>query len=267
MAEARTWFNNGAVYEEAMGRWSRLVGEIFLTWLAPEQGLRWIDVGCGNGAFTALLMQRCAPSVAQGIDPSEAQIAFARSRPDAAGATFQLGDAMALPFADSRFDAATMALAIAFVPDPGRSVAEMTRVVRPGGTVATYMWDGTNGGSPFHPLRAEMHEQGIALPAPPSADASRMESLHALWVGAGFEAIDTQEIAVQRTFADFDAFWTVSSRMGNIQPALAAMTPDGAARLKERVRMRMPADAEGHVAYTARANAIKGRVPGQHPKP
>jgi len=262
MTDAKTWFNNGALYEEAMGRWSRLVGEIFLTWLAPEPGLRWIDVGCGNGAFTAMLMQHCAPAEIQGIDPSEAQIAFARGRPDAAGANFQMGDAMALPFADDRFDAASMALAISFVPDPARAIAEMARVVRPGGTVATYMWDGTRGGSPFHPIHAEMRDQGISLPTPPSADASRMEALHTLWSGAGLEAIDTKEITVQRTFADFDAFWSVSTQMGNIRPVLAAMTPEDIGRLQQRVRMRLPADAEGRIAYAARANAIKGRVPG-----
>jgi len=262
MADVKTWFNNGAVYEEAMGRWSRLVGEIFLTWLAPEPGLRWIDVGCGNGAFTALLMQHCAPAETHGIDPSKAQIAFARGRPDAAGAVFQIGDAVALPFADGRFDAATMALAISFVPDPARGVAEMARVVRPGGTVATYMWDGTNGGSPFHPIQAEIRDQGISLPTPPSANASRMEALQALWTGAGLESVDTKAVTVQRIFADFDAFWSVSTRMGNIQPALAAMTPDEVARLQGRVRMRLPADAEGRIAYAARANAIKGRVPG-----
>jgi SAM-dependent methyltransferase len=169
---------------------------------------------------------------------------------------------MALPFADDRFDAASMALAISFVPDPARAIAEMARVVRPGGTVATYMWDGTRGGSPFHPIHAEMRDQGISLPTPPSADASRMEALHTLWSGAGLEAIDTKEITVQRTFADFDAFWSVSTQMGNIRPVLAAMTPEDIGRLQQRVRMRLPADAEGRIAYAARANAIKGRVPG-----
>ena len=262
MADLNIWFNNGAAYEDAMGQWSRLVGEIFLTWLAPERGLRWIDVGCGNGAFTALLMQHCAPAEAYGIDLSEAQIAFARSRPDAAGAIFQLGDAMALPFGDGRFDAASMALAISFLPDPARGIAEMARVVRPGGNVATYMWDGTNGGSPFHPIQTEMREHGIALPTPPSADASRMDALRALWTDARFEAVETREVTVQRTFPDFETFWSVSTRMGRIQPALAALSPDDITRLKERVRMRIPADAEGRITYAARANAIKGRVPG-----
>ena len=81
MAEQKIRFDDGAAYEQAMGMWSRLAGEIFLDWLAPPLGLRWIDVGCGNGAFTELLVERCAPVEVQGIDPSEGQLAFARTRP------------------------------------------------------------------------------------------------------------------------------------------------------------------------------------------
>ena len=73
MAKSEIRFDDGAAYEQGAGRWSRLVGEIFVDWLAPQAGLRWIDVGCGNGAFTELLVQRCAPVEIQGIDPSEAQ--------------------------------------------------------------------------------------------------------------------------------------------------------------------------------------------------
>ncbi len=71
-------------------------------------------------------MLRCAPAEMQGIDPSEGQLAFARTRPGTAGAVFQQGDAIALPFEADRFDAAVMALVITFVPDPGKGVDEMT---------------------------------------------------------------------------------------------------------------------------------------------
>ena len=134
MAAPAISFEDGAVYEQGMGRWSALAGEIFLDWLAPPAGLRWLDVGCGSGAFTELLVQRCAPSETHGVDPSEAQLVFARSRPGARSVTFQSGDAMALPFPDDRFDSAVMALVIFFVPEPAKGVAEMLRVVRPGGT-------------------------------------------------------------------------------------------------------------------------------------
>ena len=69
-------FEDGAGYERMMGTWSRLTGDIFLDWLVPRSGLRWIDVGCGNGAFTELLAERCSPAEIQGIDPSDAQLAF-----------------------------------------------------------------------------------------------------------------------------------------------------------------------------------------------
>ena len=61
-------FDDGAAYERMMGAWSQLVGQVFLDWLSPATGQRWIDVGCGNGAFTEQLIQRCAPVEAQGID-------------------------------------------------------------------------------------------------------------------------------------------------------------------------------------------------------
>ena len=83
MAECQIRFNDGAAYERMMGTWSRIAGAIFIDWLAPPSGLRWIDVGCGNGAFSELLVERCAPAEVQGIDPSEAQLAFARTRPAA----------------------------------------------------------------------------------------------------------------------------------------------------------------------------------------
>jgi ubiquinone/menaquinone biosynthesis C-methylase UbiE len=135
MAESLIRFDDGAAYERMMGTWSGLAGMVFLDWLAPRSGLRWVDVGCGNGAFTELIVVRCEPTEVQGIDPSEAQLAYARSRPAAQGAEFAQGNAMALPFPDDRFDAAVMALVIFFVPDPAKGVAEMARVVRSGGIV------------------------------------------------------------------------------------------------------------------------------------
>src|SRR4029077_8161261 len=124
-----------------------------LDWLSPRPGLRWIDVGCGNGAFTELLVDRCVPAEVQGVDPSEGQLVFARSRSAARAATFRHGDAMALPFPANRFDAAVMALVIFFVSDPARGIAERAGVFCPGGTVATYVWEILGGGFPQEPIQ------------------------------------------------------------------------------------------------------------------
>lgn len=92
-----------------MGIWRRLAGEVFLDWLRPPSGLKWIDIGCGNGASTAMIVDRCAPSEIQGIDPSEGQLA-----------EFRQGEGPALPFSDGSFDIAVMALVIFFLPDPSQ---------------------------------------------------------------------------------------------------------------------------------------------------
>lgn len=261
MAEQQIRFDDGAAYERMMGNWSRLAGDIFLDWLAPRSGLRWIDIGCGNGAFTELLVERCAPAEVQGIDPSEAQLAFARARPAARVAKFRQGDAMALPFSEDRFDAAVMALVLFFVPDPAKGVAEMMRVVCPGGTVANYVWDMLGGGVPLEPIQVEMRAMGVTPLLPPHSDASRMEALRDLWTDAGLDAIETREITVQRTFADFDDFWTTTLLGSSVGPTVAAMAPGDVELLKTRVRTRLPADAAGRITCRARANAVKGRVP------
>jgi SAM-dependent methyltransferase len=257
-------FDDGATYERYMGRWSQLVGETFLDWLAPQSGLRWLDVGCGNGAFTEMLVDRCAPASVEGIDPSEGQLAFARTRPASRMAKFRQGDAMALPFPDDTFDVAVMPLVIFFVPGPAKGIAEMARVVYPGGTISAYAWDLPGGGSPYETLQAEMRTMGIAVPEPPNPGASRLEAMRDLWTGAGLVAVETREITVQRTFTDFDDYWTTILGSPSAGSKLAAMTFEDLAALKERMRARLPADATGRITLSARANAIKGRVPSAH---
>jgi ubiquinone/menaquinone biosynthesis C-methylase UbiE len=261
MTDETIRFDDGAAYEQMMGIWSRFAGEIFLDWLAPSAGLQWIDVGCGNGAFTELLVERCAPSEVQGIDPSEGQLAFARTRPAARLAEFRLGDAMALPFPAGRFDAATMALVLVFVPEPAKGIAEMVRVVMPGGLVAAYMWDMLGGGFPLEPLLVEMRAMDLKAPTPPQREASRMEAMRDLWKSAGLEAVETREITVRRTFAGFDDFWMTSMKSPSLGPAIAALASADAETLKGRVRARLPAESDGRIIHTARANAVKGRRP------
>jgi hypothetical protein len=82
-----------------------------------------------------------------------------------------------------------------------------------------------------------------------------------LWIGAGLDAVETREIAVHRTFADFDDFWTTSLLGASIRPMVAAMASGDVELLKTRVRARLPADAAGRITCSARANAVKGRVP------
>jgi SAM-dependent methyltransferase len=233
---------------------------MFLEWLTPRAGLRWLDVGCGTGTFAALIAERCAPIEVQGVDPSEAQLAIARMRRGPDGATFLQGDAMALPFERQRFDAAIMALVIFFVPDPAKGAAEMARVVRPGGLVAAYAWDVLGGGFPFDPIWQETRAAGVAPLLPPNPSAARIEALGGLWSAAGLEAVETRAIVVERTFPTFEKYWMTSTITGGVRPPLKAMSAEERDRVKARVRARMPTDSSGRVTWSARANAVKGYV-------
>jgi ubiquinone/menaquinone biosynthesis C-methylase UbiE len=255
MAEGEIKFSDGAAYERYMGVWSRTAGEAFLAWLAPAPGLRWLDVGCGNGAFTEMLMARCAPASLHGIDPSEPQLEYARARPALRTAEFRKGDAMALPYPDRSFDAAVMPLVIFFVPEPDRGVAEMARVAAPGGAVCAYAWDMPGGGFPYAALQDEMRGLGIAVPMP-------LDVLRDTWKRAGLEKVETRAFEVQRTFRDFEDYWSTVRGGPSVASKLAAMAPGDAETLRDRMRLRLPAPASGPFALGAVCNAVKGYMPG-----
>jgi ubiquinone/menaquinone biosynthesis C-methylase UbiE len=263
MSDAGQLFPDGKAYERMMGRWSRVVGETFLDWLALPANLRVLDVGCGNGAFTEVLIARCSPAEVTAIDPSEGQLSYARTRPGTRLAQFRLGDAQALPFPDRNFDAATMALVITFVSDPAKAVAEMARVVRPGGLVATYMWDIAGGGIPVAPVQAAMESIGFAAPSRPGAAASKRDVMQSLWENAGLQTIETRVIRIPVAFANFDDFWDSNTvPVGPGGQAISALSASDKERLKSRLRQQLPIGADGRIAYEGVANAVKGRVPG-----
>ena len=138
----------------------------------------------------------------------------------------------------------------------------MARVVCPGGIVAAYGWDLEGGGFPYEALWAEMRGMGVAVPLPPSPGAAGIDTLRDLWKGAGLEGIETREIAVKRTFSDFDDYWTTILGGPSVSRGIAAMGAGDVALLKERMRACLPADGAGRITCGARANAVRGWVRG-----
>ena len=261
MPEDEIRFDDGASYELMMGRWSLLVGERFIDWLGVPQGGRWLDVGCGNGAFTELLVKRCLPAEVQAFDPSAGQLAYARNRlPANAPVAWHEGDAMRLPVPDAASDAAVMALVLFFVPEPAVGVAEMCRAVRAGGVVAAYHWDILAGGFPLADIGAEMLKLGIAPRMPPSAAASTLEASTLLWQQAGLQQVRTCRFTVQRVFDSFDDYWNSAANASTMRPVFDAMPADTRALLQANVRRRLQA-GDGPLSVSARANAVAGVKP------
>lgn len=262
MAAAENFFSDGEAYEISMGRWSRVAGKEFLDWLSLPSGLRWLDVGCGTGAFTELVRDLSAPSAVSGVDPSEDQIAFARGRPRASCVDYRLGDALSLPFGDEEFDVAVMALVIGQLRDRFKAIAEMKRVVRGGGTIATYVWDGPDSGHPQQPLFDALKAVGGQLRRGPGNEARSVEELRNLLGGSGLEGVTSRSIEIQITFENFDQFWAAQTALtSRTIRAIRSLSEADLSRFKALLKELLPTKANGYIRYSARANAIKGQVP------
>lgn len=261
---AENLFTDGEAYERLMGRWSRLAGQGFLDWLDVPKGLRWLDAGCGNGAFTEELIARCAPAAVTAIDPSDEQLAYARRRPGAKTAEFQVGDAQKLPFADDCFDVGVMALVISFLPEADKAAAELTRVVRHGGWVATYMWDFQGGGSPVYPINRAIKSLGGDPALPPNPMISGREAMQELWEKAGLESVDAEVIRIPVAYSDFDDFWNSNTvPIGPQGKLIDTMSANERERLRAHLRDHLPVASDGRIIYESFANAVKGRVRGE----
>ncbi len=258
---------HGDAYERYVGRWSRLVAREFLAWLGVGPHRSWLDVGSGTGALSALILDTAAPRAVVGVDRSPEFVAFARERVPDPRVLFRVADAQALPFPAPEFDAAVSGLALNFVPAQARALAEMRRAVRPGGTIAVYVWDYADGmelmrrfwdaAVALDPAALELHE-GRRFPT------CAPEPLAALARQVGLEEVEGRAIDVPTVFRDFDDLW--SPFLGGQGPAPAycvSLSEERRAALRERLRASLPIEADGRIALVARAWALKAHVPGR----
>ena len=251
---------SGQAYEGYIGRWSRLVASELLTWLGVPPGGRWLDVGSGTGALSATILAVAEPASVTGVDPSEAFVAHARAATPAA--EFVVGDAGALPFPDRAFDAVVSGLVLNFVTEPERAVEEMARVAAPGATVAAYVWDYAG----EMQLMRQFWDVAVELdPAARKLDEGQRFSLQldALWRDAGLVSVEPRAIDVPTVFAGFDDYWLPF--LGGQGPAGAyAASLDQPRRevLRERLRGRLPVEADGSIRLVARALAVRGVATG-----
>jgi ubiquinone/menaquinone biosynthesis C-methylase UbiE len=260
MSQDKINFNNGTNYEKLMGAWSELVGSVFLDWLDLPNKLEWLDVGCGNGDFTEMVIKRYSPEAISGMDPSAEQLSYARSRPGCELASFRLGNANNLPYSNNQFDVAVMALSIFFVPEPAKGLSEMIRVVRPGGSIAAYVWDMLDNLYPLAPINQQLSAMGMQQLLPPSLNSSKLAVLQNLWTQANLKSIEMDEFIVKKTFNNFEDYWSTALLDSSIKTIFNSMTLGDQKIMINGVCKSLPMASNGQIIVTAKANAVRGQV-------
>ena len=258
-----TWLSADP-YERYVGRWSRQIAPRFLAWLGVPGARRWLDVGCGTGALSGAILERCAPASVVGIDPSEGFLGRARQQL-AQRVVLHRACANAIPLGDAAVDATVSALVLNFVPDELAALRDMARVTAGGGTIGAYVWDYAGKMElirRFWEAAVDLDPQAAPLDEGARFPLCRPDALAGLFARAGLAQVEVCAIEIPTRFSDFEDYWRPF--LGGQGPAPGyAMRLDETARtrLREAIRARIPLQPDGSVSLVARAWAVRALVP------
>ncbi|MFZ5913938.1 MAG: class I SAM-dependent methyltransferase [Pseudomonadota bacterium] len=251
----------GDSYDAYMGRWSRQIAPLFLDWLDEPPGLDWLEVGCGTGALSTEILERCAPKSLISIDTSEGFITRARATVCDGRAEFLIGDGQALAQQTASRDVAVSALVLNFVPDKVKTLAEMRRVVHPGGTVGFYVWDYPGGGleflSAFWTVAAELDPVAEDLTEDKRFPFCTPNSLIDLARNAGLLSIECAPIEAPTKFKDFEDWRPFTLGAGPAPGYYMSLPAEARQRLKDRLYEDFARRVNEAILMKARAWAIK----------
>lgn len=258
---------SAAGYERLMGRWSRLIAEPFIRFAGVADGERILDVGCGTGSLTFTLPKAAAIGEIAAFDFSPVFVEEAQRRNTDPRITILQGDATAIPFEDGRFDRALSLLVLHFVPEADRAVAEMHRVVRPGGVVAAAVWDHLGGMSGMRMLwdTAAAIDEGAEAPRSrycfqPMTGPGEMRRS---FVAQGLRDVTESSLTIRMEYENFADYWEpISAGEGPIGKYVAGLDQDRLGRLNKAVRAAYEAGRpDGPRSFAAVAWACRGTAP------
>ena len=259
-------FRNGEAYERFMGRWSSLVAPKLVDFAEIEDGGHVLDVGSGTGALAFTIAERKRRARITGIDPSDGYVAYASSKNRYADRIeFQVGDAQSLRFNDGAFASALSLLVFNFIPDAGKALGELQRVVRREGRIAAAVWD--YGGN-MRMLRAFWDaavrmDQSVERKDEKHMPLCRKGELARLWKAGGMANVTEQPLDIVMNFASFGDYWDpFLLGQGPAGAYARSLSADRLQALRDGVKQSLSVASEDHLLrLPARVWAVRGTVP------
>ncbi len=243
-------------YGQFMGRFSEPLAAQFAAFSRLAPGQRALDVGCGPGALTAVLVAELGAEMVSAVDPSESFVAAVRER--LPGVDVRAGSAEALPWPDGGFDCVAAQLVVHFMGDPVAGMAEMARVARPGGTVAVTVWDFAGGAAPVSPFWRAAREVDPAARDEAGLAGAADGHLASLLRQAGLAGVESGALTVRLEFSSFEQWWRpFTLGVGPAGGYLAALDAKRRRAVREACARQFP---RGPFTLPARAWAARGRV-------
>ena len=247
-----------------MGRWSRHLAPLFVSFAGVQDGNAVLDVGSGTGSL-ALQIAAAAPlSRITGVDPSAAYVSFAQKRVSTARINFETGDARQLQFADSTFDRSLSMLVMNFIPDRAKALREMIRVTRPGGTVAAAVWDYGEGMEMLRIFWDEAVAGDVSIEQRDERHMplSKKGELETFWRENGLAQVEERPLTIQLDFSSFEDYWApFLAGQGPAGAYVASLAPRQRDELEDRLRRRLlGGGADRQIVLQGRAWAVKGVV-------
>ena len=243
-------------YDRFMGRYSRPLAPQMADLAGIAGGQRALDVGCGPGALTGVLVDRLGADAVSAVDPSAPFVEAARARHP--GVDVRLANAEALPFAEAAFDATLAQLVVHFMAEPVAGIAEMRRVTRPDGVVAACVWDHAGGLGPLGLFWRAARELDRGVVDEGRLPGAREGHLAELFRAAGLRAVEESTLQADLVHPTFDDWWEPFER--GVGPAGAYVGTLDRQR-REALRGRCRAElGDGPFEIPARAWAVRGRA-------
>jgi trans-aconitate methyltransferase len=254
-------WDNTTGYEMYVGRWSNLVSIDFVDWLNSQSKLKWLEIGCGTGALTKVIAEKCLPSYLLAIDKSDNYLEKAKENVNSSNVSFLNADLSSYRL-NEEFHHITSGLVLNFVPQIEELLRYVMNNLKSGGQMSSFVWDY---GGHYQPMR---HFWGAAKEVTSGVEKfdagikfkiCTKEKLIQLFESLGLKDVQCTTIERIATFQDFNDYWLpIASAQGSVTEYMSTLTDTEKDKLKENIKRRLPIAFNGEIKLIISALAVKG---------